>query len=103
MRIGVDFGTTRVVVAAADRGNYPLVHFETPDGQMRDWFPPIVAARGGAPLRLGSGRCAGAGELDIGALVETRIAHGRSANGNSFGRRIRAFAGADGRDDDGFA
>jgi len=50
MRIGVDFGTTRVVVAAADRGNYPLVHFETPDGQMRDWFPPIVAAREGMRL-----------------------------------------------------
>jgi molecular chaperone DnaK (HSP70) len=45
MRIGVDFGTTRVVVAAADRGNFPLVHFEAPDGQMHDWFPPVVAAR----------------------------------------------------------
>lgn len=43
MRIGVDFGTTRVVVAAVDRGNYPLVFFESPDGQMRDWFPPVVA------------------------------------------------------------
>jgi molecular chaperone DnaK (HSP70) len=46
MRIGVDFGTTRVVVAAVDRGNYPLVYFGTPDGQMRDWFPPVVAAKG---------------------------------------------------------
>jgi molecular chaperone DnaK len=50
MRIGVDFGTTRIVVAAADRGNYPLVHFEAPDGQMRDWFPPVLAARGDARL-----------------------------------------------------
>jgi molecular chaperone DnaK (HSP70) len=47
MRIGVDFGTTRVVVAVADRGNYPLVHFESPDGQMRDWFPPVLAAKDG--------------------------------------------------------
>jgi molecular chaperone DnaK (HSP70) len=46
MRIGVDFGTTRVVVSAADRGNYPLVHFETPDGQARDWFPPVAAVKG---------------------------------------------------------
>ena len=46
MRIGVDFGTTRVVVAAVDRGNYPLVFFESPDGQMRDWFPPVVAVNG---------------------------------------------------------
>jgi molecular chaperone DnaK (HSP70) len=46
MRIGIDFGTTRVVVARADRGNFPLVHFETPDGQATDWFPPVAAVRG---------------------------------------------------------
>ena len=43
MRLGIDFGTTRIVVAAADRGNYPLVNFETPDGQARDWFPSVAA------------------------------------------------------------
>jgi molecular chaperone DnaK (HSP70) len=43
MRLGVDFGTTRIVVAAADRGNYPLVHFDAFDGQTQDWFPPLVA------------------------------------------------------------
>ena len=43
MKIGIDFGTTRVVVAAADRGNYPLVNFEAPDGRVRDWFPPLLA------------------------------------------------------------
>jgi molecular chaperone DnaK (HSP70) len=46
MRIGIDFGTTRVVVAAVDRGNFPLVYFESPDGQMRDWFPPVIAVKG---------------------------------------------------------
>ena len=46
MRIGIDFGTTRIVVAAVDRGNFPLVNFETPDGQLRDWFPPVAALRG---------------------------------------------------------
>lgn len=50
MRIGIDFGTTRIVVAAVDRGNFPIVYFETPDGQMRDWFPPIVAVKGGERL-----------------------------------------------------
>jgi molecular chaperone DnaK (HSP70) len=50
MRIGIDFGTTRVVVAAVDRGNFPLVNFETPDGEPQDWFPPIVAVRGEARL-----------------------------------------------------
>jgi molecular chaperone DnaK len=43
MRIGIDFGTTRVVVAAVDRGNYPLVNFEAPDGRVRDWFPSLLA------------------------------------------------------------
>jgi molecular chaperone DnaK (HSP70) len=46
MELGVDFGTTRIVVAAADRGNYPLAGFETPDGQIREWFPPLVAVCG---------------------------------------------------------
>jgi molecular chaperone DnaK (HSP70) len=47
MRLGIDFGTTRIVAAAADRGNYPLVGFESPDGQAREWFPPLVAVRAG--------------------------------------------------------
>jgi molecular chaperone DnaK (HSP70) len=46
MRLGIDFGTTRIVVAAADRGNYPVLQFESPDGTIHDWFPPLVAARG---------------------------------------------------------
>ena len=46
MKIGIDFGTTRVVVAAADRGNYPLVNFEAPDGRIRDWFPSVLAVNG---------------------------------------------------------
>ncbi len=46
MKLGIDFGTTRIVAAASDRGNYPLVGFESPDGQSREWFPPLVAIRG---------------------------------------------------------
>jgi len=46
MRLGIDFGTTRIAVAAADRGNYPLVVFEAPDETSWDWFPPFVALRG---------------------------------------------------------
>jgi molecular chaperone DnaK (HSP70) len=48
VRIGIDFGTTRVVVAAADRGNYPLVNFEVPDGHVRDWFPSLLAVSEGS-------------------------------------------------------
>jgi molecular chaperone DnaK (HSP70) len=48
MKIGIDFGTTRIVVAASDRGNFPIVNFETPEGEVRDWFPPAVAVQGSA-------------------------------------------------------
>jgi molecular chaperone DnaK (HSP70) len=50
MRIGIDFGTTRIVVAASDRGNFPLVDFEAPDGQTRDWFPSVLAVKGSTRL-----------------------------------------------------
>jgi len=46
MRLGVDFGTTRVVAAYVDRGNYPVVMFEAPNGSTSEWFPPLVAVRG---------------------------------------------------------
>ena len=45
MRLGIDFGTTRLVVAAVDRGNYPILSFETVEGAA-DWFPSMVALRG---------------------------------------------------------
>ena len=46
MKLGIDFGTTRTVVAAVDRGNYPIISFEGPDGAQADWFPSLVAVRG---------------------------------------------------------
>ncbi len=45
MKLGVDFGTNRTVIAAADRGNYPLVSFESPDGAAPDWYPSLGAVR----------------------------------------------------------
>jgi molecular chaperone DnaK (HSP70) len=44
MKLGIDFGTTRIVVAAADRGNYPLISFEN-SGDSHEWFPNLVALR----------------------------------------------------------
>ncbi|MDO5285637.1 MAG: Hsp70 family protein [Actinomycetia bacterium] len=43
MRIGVDLGTTRTVVAYVDRGNYPLVSFADADGDQHDFVPSLVA------------------------------------------------------------
>src|SRR5579885_3625669 len=45
MRLGIDFGTTRTVVAAVDRGNYPVISFDTPDRVAADWFPSLLAVR----------------------------------------------------------
>jgi molecular chaperone DnaK (HSP70) len=46
MKLGIDFGTTRIVAAFVDRGNYPVVVFEAPDGNSYEWFPPLVGAKG---------------------------------------------------------
>ena len=47
MRLGVDFGTTRIVVSAVDRGNYPVVSFVAPTGEALEWFPALAAVRDG--------------------------------------------------------
>ena len=55
MKLGIDFGTTRIIVAVVDRGNYPMVPFETPEGTY-DWFPSLAAVRrnsNGAERRFG--------------------------------------------------
>ncbi len=48
MKLGVDFGTTRTVVAHADRGNYPVVSFLDERGDAHDFFPSVVAEKAGA-------------------------------------------------------
>ena len=63
MRIGVDFGTTRTVVACCDRGNYPVVTFEDEGGNPVDFYPSVVAERRGE-LRFGFDALAVAAEAD---------------------------------------
>ncbi|MBK7723203.1 MAG: Hsp70 family protein [Austwickia sp.] len=43
MRLGVDFGTTRTIVASVDRGNYPVVSFQDPAGDAHEYYPSVVA------------------------------------------------------------
>ena len=66
MLVGIDYGTTRTVVATVDRGNYPIVSFHTEEGDTQDWYPSLVAVRGderlfgldAAPIRTTRvGRC----------------------------------------------
>ena len=46
MRLGIDFGTTRTRVAAAIRGNYPLITFQAGRDHALDWYPSLVATCG---------------------------------------------------------
>jgi hypothetical protein len=51
VKLGIDFGTTRTVVACADRGNYPVLSFTDEAGDAHDFFPSVVAERA-AELRF---------------------------------------------------
>ncbi|MBA3442167.1 MAG: Hsp70 family protein [Pyrinomonadaceae bacterium] len=54
MLLGIDYGTTRTVVAAVDRGNYPVVSFHNESGDTMQWYPSLVAAHsGGGERRFG--------------------------------------------------
>lgn len=46
MLLGIDFGTTRTIVAGVDRGNYPVLGFVDSDGDAQDYFPCVVADLG---------------------------------------------------------
>ncbi|HEY5146933.1 MAG TPA: Hsp70 family protein, partial [Polyangiaceae bacterium] len=47
MHLGIDFGTTRTVVASADRGNHPVVSFQDAAGDTVGFIPSIVAEHQG--------------------------------------------------------
>lgn len=61
MRLGIDFGTTRTIVAYGDRGNYPVVDFIDNNGDTQDFFPSVVAVDGDS-LVYGSDAMAAAAE-----------------------------------------
>lgn len=52
MRLGIDFGTTRTVVAAAVDGRYPVVSFDTEDGFVE--YLPGLATRASDGLKFGT-------------------------------------------------
>ncbi|WP_282827539.1 Hsp70 family protein [Gulosibacter sediminis] len=46
MRLGIDFGTTRTLVALVDRGNYPVIGVEDALGDPHEHIPSVVALAG---------------------------------------------------------
>lgn len=46
MRLGIDFGTTRTVVAAVEDGNYPVCTFSW-NHETKDFIPSLVAVKNG--------------------------------------------------------
>ncbi|MBS2011508.1 MAG: Hsp70 family protein [Deltaproteobacteria bacterium] len=67
MRLGIDFGTTRTVVACADRGNYPVISFYDDAGDAHDFVPSVVAERDGE-LRFGFDALRAAGDPSFTAV-----------------------------------
>ncbi len=61
VKAGIDFGTTRIAVARADRGNFPVVSFEDTEGGTRDHIPALIAASE-SEIRYGWDAWAKAGE-----------------------------------------
>jgi molecular chaperone DnaK (HSP70) len=86
MRLGIDFGTTRTVVACADRGNYPVLAFVDDAGDSHDWFPSVVAEHEGR-LSFGFDALA-AGEQKSSSVVRSfkRLLSERDA---TTGRQVR--------------
>jgi molecular chaperone DnaK (HSP70) len=74
MRLGIDFGTTRTVVAAVRDGRYPIVAFDE-DGEFREHVPGLAALCGGRLLvGWAAARAVAAGEAEHAIRSIKRIA-----------------------------
>jgi molecular chaperone DnaK (HSP70) len=74
MRLGIDFGTTRTVVAAVHDGRHPVVTFDD-DGEFREHIPGIAVVRDGE-LVVGwdAARALAAGEVEHAIRSVKRVA-----------------------------
>jgi molecular chaperone DnaK (HSP70) len=74
MRLGIDFGTTRTVVAAVHDGRHPLAVFDT-GGEFTEHVPGLAAVSGGT-LQLGwkAARAIAAGEAEHAIRSIKRVA-----------------------------
>lgn len=65
MRLGIDFGTTRTVVVAAYKGNFPLVRFEHSEDAAADFYPSVFAVSASGQVCCGWEALACAHEPDV--------------------------------------
>jgi molecular chaperone DnaK (HSP70) len=73
MRLGIDFGTTRTVVAAVHDGRHPLVTFDD-EGEFRPHVPGIAAVRRGELLfGWAAAHALAAGEAEFGIRSIKRV------------------------------
>src|SRR6266545_6615456 len=74
MRLGIDFGTTRTVVAAVQDGRHPLAAFDA-SGEFAEYIPGLAAVCRGK-LRLGweAARAVAAGEAEHAIRSIKRVA-----------------------------
>ncbi len=75
MLLGIDFGTTRTVVATVDRGNYPVASFQLANGDSQDWYPYVIAARG-SEFQFGFDAAARQAEIAAGEATGWKIRRG---------------------------
>lgn len=77
MRLGIDLGTTRTLVARVDRGNYPVVSFFDTDGDAHDHFPSVAVAHPERGLLFGFEALTAAreGELRLIRSFKRRLAY----------------------------
>jgi len=75
MRLGIDFGTTRTVVVAAQDGRHPVVAFDE-DGEFKEHIPGIAALDASGQLLLGwrAARALAAGDRTPGIRSIRRVA-----------------------------
>lgn len=82
MRLGIDFGTTRTVIAAVDEGRYPVAQFETVGGYTD--FIPGLAANSHGKLELGWEAAAQFNQNPDGALRSIKRAVSRVSPDDMF-------------------
>ena len=74
-RFGIDFGTTRTVVAARENGNYPVCSFSW-KGDIKEYIPSLIAVDRGR-ARFGWEAAALLNRPDVTALRSLKRLAGR--------------------------